>query len=234
MPCSTLSIFCLTIRPVGRIITTKRRLGVNDPNILNHTKKERIIQSTLELACEKGLRSVSMSQIAQSAGIKKSTLYSHFASKEEIISEMYLFLRKQANQNREIGSFDYGSYVEGKSLKEILLGNVLNYDRMNRSPQMERFYKVILSEKTLNPLAAQIMVAETRTMISATKQLFYAIMAKKVAHFENIDAAAVSFAMSVHAILDFRMDDNMAGSDASNGILEQYIDEFCRVYERNR
>ena len=197
---------------------------------MNNPNKEKIIRSTLELACERGLRSVSMSQIAEKAGIKKSTLYSHFSSKEEIISEMYLFLRKQANQNREIGSFDYGSYVEGRSLKEILLETVLSYDRMNQNPQMQMFYTVIISEKTLNPMAAEIMVTETRTMISATKQLFYAIMAKKVAYFEDIDSAAISFAMGIHAILDFRMDDGMAGSHASEGILEQDIDEFCRVY----
>ena len=175
-----------------------------------------------------------MSQIAEKAGIKKSSLYSHFSSKEQIISEMYLFLRKQANQNREIGHFDYGSFVEGKDLKEILMETVLSYDRMNHDPQMAMFYKVIISEKTLNSNAAEIMVAETNTMIRATKQLFYAIMAKKVAYFENIDAAAVSFAMGVHAILDFRMDDSMAGSDYSQGILEQYIDEFCRVYSADK
>lgn len=196
--------------------------------------KEKIIMAALELACENGLRSVSMSQIAEKAGIKKSSLYSHFSSKEQIISEMYLFLRKQANQNREIGHFDYGSFVEGKDLKEILMETVLSYDRMNHDPQMAMFYKVIISEKTLNPIAAEIMVAETNTMIRATKQLFYAIMAKKVAYFENIDAAAVSFAMGVHAILDFRMDDCMAGSDYSQGILEQYIDEFCRVYSADQ
>ena len=196
--------------------------------------KEKIIMATLELACKNGLRSVSMSQIAEKAGIKKSSLYSHFSSKEEIITEMYNYLRKQANQNREIGQFDYGSYVEGKDLKEILMGTVLSYDKMNRNPQMEMFYKVIISEKTLNPMAAEIMVAETNTMIWATKQLFYAIMAKKVAYFENIDAAAISFAMGIHAILDFRMDDCMAGGNKSNGILEQYIDEFCRVYSTDK
>ena len=83
-------------------------------------------------------------------------------------------------------------------------------------------------------LALTIMIAETNTMICATKQLFYAIMAKKVAYFENIDAAALSFAMGVHAILDFRMDDFIAGSDSSHGVLEQYIDEFCRVYSADK
>ena len=30
---------------------------------------------------------------------------------------MYIFLKKQANHNKEIGQLDYGSYAEGKSLK---------------------------------------------------------------------------------------------------------------------
>lgn len=192
--------------------------------------KEKIVMAALELACESGLRSLSMSRIAERAGIKKSSLYSHFASKEALISGMYASLRKQANHNREIGQFDYGSYVEGKGLKEILLGTVLDYEQMNLNPQMEMFYKVILSERTLNPAAAEIMVSETKTMIRATKQLFYAIAAKKVAAFDDIDSAAVSFAMGIHSILDFRMDDSTAGTDESHGILEQYIDEFCRAH----
>lgn len=192
--------------------------------------KEQIVMAALELTYENGLGGLSMSRIAEKAGIKKSSLYSHFPSKEAIISEMYVFLRKQANHNREIGQFDYGSYVEGKDLKEILLGTVRDYERMNMNPQMAMFYKVILSERTLNPTAAEIMVSETKTMIRATKQLFYAIMAKRVAFFDDIDSAAVSFAMGIHSILDFRMDDRTAGTDESRGLLEQYIDEFCRVY----
>ena len=48
--------------------------------------KEKIIMAALELACENGLRSVSMSHIAEKAGMKKSSLYSHFTSMEEIIT----------------------------------------------------------------------------------------------------------------------------------------------------
>lgn len=194
--------------------------------------KEKIILATLELASENGLRSISMSQIATRAGIKKSSLYSHFASKEEIITEMYTFLRFKANANRETGTFDYGQYVEGKTLKEILMETVKSYDAMNHDPNMTMFYKVIVSEKVFNPIAAEIMVAENKTMIWATKQLFYAIMAKKIAYFDNIDAAALSFAMGIHSILDYQWDDSMAGSNESSGLLETFINEFCHIYSK--
>ena len=45
--------------------------------------KEKIILSTLDLASKYGLKSLSMSQIAESVGIKKPSLYNHFNSKQE-------------------------------------------------------------------------------------------------------------------------------------------------------
>ena len=47
--------------------------------------KERIILATLDLAAEHGLKSHSMSQIAEAVGIKKPSLYNHFDSKETLI-----------------------------------------------------------------------------------------------------------------------------------------------------
>ena len=45
-------------------------------------KKEEIIIAVLDLAAEKGLGSVSMSQIAEKMGMRKPSLYNHFSSKE--------------------------------------------------------------------------------------------------------------------------------------------------------
>lgn len=63
-------------------------------------RKEEIIIATLELAAEKGLTAVSMAQIADRIGIKKASLYNHFKSKEEIIKQMYVYLRTQAKQRK--------------------------------------------------------------------------------------------------------------------------------------
>ena len=88
--------------------------------------------------------------------------------------------------------------------------------------------------------AAEIMAKETKTMIDATKTLFYALQVKGIADFGNVDAAAFSFAMAVHAIIDYRFDLEQAGLASGNDLLRDYIDEFCRLYgvgkgnEKNR
>lgn len=56
---------------------------------MSMNRKEEIVLITLELAAEKGLANVSMSMIADKIGIKKPSLYKHFASKEEIVEAMY-------------------------------------------------------------------------------------------------------------------------------------------------
>ena len=192
--------------------------------------KQEIIEATLDLACEKGLGRISMQQIADRVNLKKSSLYSHFKSKEEIIEGMYVYIRENTKQQTGNTDVDYGKIVEGRSLSEILTGVVDSYRNMGSTSDMNRFFAMIMSERAFDPIAAQIMVEETRKMITATKNLFYAISAKGIAHFDNPDGAAITFAMSVHSILDHESDSHHAGSDDADGEMDLFIDEFCRVY----
>lgn len=195
--------------------------------------KDKIVYAALELACEKGLAGVTMSQIARRVGLQKSSLYSHFSSKEDIIVEMYELLRNRAKVKSGSEETDYERFVENKSLREILQSAVMNYKKMNLEDDMAKFYRVIMSERSINKDAAAIMVKETQKMILATKQLFCAISNKNIATFENPDAAAVTFAMGVHSILDYECDLMMAGEEASQELMADFIDEFCRCYNKS-
>jgi AcrR family transcriptional regulator len=194
--------------------------------------KEQILAATLELAYEKGLGRISMSQIAEKVGIKKSSLYSHYKSKEEIIEKMYNFFREQAKEQYSTNVVDYGDFVSGHTMREILISVVNAYNKMNSDPKMQMFYKVIAAERTYNKEAADIMIAETKTMIHATKQLFYAMQIKSIAFFKNPDIAAASFALTVHAIIEYESDQKVAQSTKDLNMMEQYINEFCANYER--
>lgn len=193
-------------------------------------RKEEIIYATLELAAENGLGSVSMQQIANKIGITKASLYNHFASKEEIVDSMYEVLRSASKQKTQAAPLDYDKLTPDIPLSTILYGAVGSYKNMVYDPKMYLFYKVIMSERAINPAAAEIMVKETQTMIHATKTLFYALQVKGIAHFENVDAAAFSFAMTVHSIIDYECDLKHAGTESKNDMLQDYINEFCRIY----
>ena len=80
-------------------------------------KDQDILIKTLELASSRGLRSLSLSDIAKECGISKSTLYSHFESKEDLIERLYLFLREKAKERNNIPPVDYNVLFRNKTLK---------------------------------------------------------------------------------------------------------------------
>ena len=190
-------------------------------------RKEEIILTTLELAAEKGLAGVSMSMIADKIGIKKPSLYKHFSSKDEIVEAMYQFLRDKSKENANIKPVDYSILFSEKTAYEVLKGVMQGYINMNHQEQMLTFYKVIYSERSIQPMAAKIMAEETERMIIATKQLFYAMEIHKLLHFENADMSAVSFSMTVHGLMDYELDQKYGYDEAPKNLLDEYLKWFC-------
>lgn len=196
-------------------------------------RKEEILLVTLELAAENGLSNVSMAQIAEKIGIKKPSLYNHFKSKEEIIVAMYQYFRNESKEALSLTDIDYGALVKGKSMEEALNQAVLNYVNMISGGKMFLFYKVIYTERAINSNAAKIMVEETRRMIITTKSLFYALQAHRKVCIDDIDMAAASFAMTIHAMIDYQFDCSCSGEPASQDMVQNYIKWFCNQYGVN-
>lgn len=196
---------------------------------MSMNRKEEIVLITLELAAEKGLANVSMSMIADKIGIKKPSLYKHFASKEEIVEAMYEYLRRQAKEKANIKPIDYSTFFAGKTVYEILQSVVRGYIQMNHQEKILNFYKVIYSERSLNPMAAKIVAEETDKMMIATKQLFYAMEVHKLLHFTNPDMSAVSFAMTVHGLMDYELDQSngKCSYETDKNLLNDYLKWFC-------
>ena len=199
-------------------------------------RREEIIYATLELASEYGLKSVSLSQIADKVGIRKPSLYNHFTSKEELVKSMYTFLREKAKLGSSTTS-QADAFPEDKSLAQILMESISTYFNFLSDENMMKFFKVLYSERSISPVAAQIMLDETDRMISLTKNLFYGLVVHGKMKNENVDTAALSYAMTVHSLVDRQMDMVTAGqSDVHMAaklpkeILE-YIQWFCKQME---
>lgn len=115
-------------------------------------------------------------------------------------------------------------------MEEALTQSVANYSNINAENKMFSFYKVIYPERSVNPTAAKIMAEETRKMILATKNLFYALQVHKKIHVKDIDMAATSFAMTVHAMMDYQLDCSCSGEPVGQDMIQNYIKWFCNQY----
>ena len=179
-------------------------------------RKEEIILAALELASENGLKSVSMAQIAEKVNIKAPSLYNHFRSKNDIVKAMYSYLREKAQQNRSSGFADPAGFAS-KSLEQILLESLSAYLEIISDQNMMRFFRVLYSERSMNPPAAEILLEETEHMIRSTRNLFYALAVHGKMKSEGIDTAALTFALTVHSLIDYRMDKITAGKEEQFG-----------------
>lgn len=192
-------------------------------------RKEEIIYATLELASLNGLKSVSMSQIAEKVGIKAPSLYNHFTSKDEIIREMYGVLREQAKKNNSQKPIDYTKLFKEKNLEDILLESASFYMGMISDKNMMQFFKVLYSERSTNPTAAKIMVEETDRMIAQTRDLFYALAVHGKIANKSADMAAMTYALTIHSLIDYRMD--MITSGESEGLADDVSSVPAKIIE---
>ncbi len=204
-------------------------------------RKEEIIYAALELASVNGLKSVSLSQIAEKVGMKAPSLYNHFRSKDEIVKAMYSTLREKALKGRSTGFADPGE-LASTGLEQILTESISGYLGMISDRNMLQFFRVLYSERSLDPLAAEIMLDETEHMIQATRNLFYALAVHGKMKSDGIDTAAVTFALTVHSLIDYRMDMLTAGKADSFGDnqssftkeLTAFVKWFCEQVGGNR
>lgn len=197
-------------------------------------KDQDILIKTLELASSRGLRSLSLSDIAKECGISKSTLYSHFESKEDLIERLYLFLREKAKERNNIPPVDYNALFKDRTLKEILRTVTSSYSSMVQDKDLNAFYRVVLSEKSFSPIAAAIYTEETNTMLLTTRNLFYALSSKGWAHFSDVDNEAMVFAFTFHSILVLGEDDRTAGTAVSEGLLDSFLEYFSSIHSKGK
>lgn len=69
--------------------------------------KEKIFEVSLDLFSKKGYDSVSLREIAEEVGIRKSSIYSHYPSKESILMDIFEYFTKQFEYDNLFSTDDY-------------------------------------------------------------------------------------------------------------------------------
>ncbi len=84
-------------------------------------KKKAILESTLELIKENGFHGTPMSLVAKKACVACGTIYHYFSSKEELIAELYAYVRQQ------MSDAVFKADDEQKELKERFFNFIISH-----------------------------------------------------------------------------------------------------------
>lgn len=126
-------------------------------------KKQAALEATLELIAEQGFHGTPMSQIAQKANIGVGTIYRYFSGKEELINELYIFIKKRMTDTI------LRNYQKEKPVTENfiqVLQEIINY--MAAHPTELSFHE----QYSNSPLITQATKAQGVQIMEPIEELF--------------------------------------------------------------
>jgi AcrR family transcriptional regulator len=77
---------------------------IGEAAVVSKDKRATIFQAALELIAERGFHGAPMSLVAQRAGVSAGIIYHYFASKEELIHELYRHVEADLSRALLVGS----------------------------------------------------------------------------------------------------------------------------------
>lgn len=122
--------------------------------------KDKIFDLSIKLFSKKGFNTVSIRDIAGEVGIKQSSLYNHFRSKDEILRDIYEFFKAEAAKAfPALENLD--EIIENSTPLEFFRrGNQLFLEHM-LSVRMEKIWRILLIEQCSDQRAANIVLEES-------------------------------------------------------------------------
>jgi AcrR family transcriptional regulator len=131
---------------------------MEDQKLKGNTKptKERIFDVSLELFADKGFDAVSVREIARNVGIRESSIYNHYPSKDAIMDSIFAYFQKELIKMRppEARNPD--------KIKEITPD--IFHERVNRTldilrtPKMAKIFQISSSEQFRDERAKNIIL----------------------------------------------------------------------------
>lgn len=130
--------------------------------------KQEIMEAALDLFSVQGYEATSVSQIAEAVGIRKASMYSHFASKQEILDALVQEVMEQYNRHSIFAQADWDDSAFTKDKQDIshdtavrmILGQV-RY--ILHDPMVSRSRRLLTIEQFQNPELSRLQTKQNYT-----------------------------------------------------------------------
>ncbi len=136
----------------------------------NRSTKQKVLDAALDLLSTQGFEATSVSQIADEVGIRKASMYSHFASKLKILESLMPEIMKQyewysifSESNKDnFSSFNDEKDLNIDTLTQMIIGQI-RY--IIHEPQISKVRKMLTIEQFRNPGLAKVQTKQNYTNV---------------------------------------------------------------------
>lgn len=197
--------------------------------------KQEILNAALDLFSEQGYEATSISQIAAAAGIRKSTMYSHYVSKQDILDALTSQVLEQYNKRSIFLHADRNDESFAETEKDLspdgaerLIFEHIRY--IIHDPTISKARKMLTIEQFRNKQMAELQTIRNYTSVMNyfTGLIRFFINRGKMKDGDaEIMAAQLSLPVSVWINLCDREPDR---EEEIVGLIERHIRQFFKVY----
>lgn len=139
------------------------------------SNREKILEIAIKLIGTSGYDAVSIRNITREVGIKESSFYNHFKSKEALLDEIFVMMEKDLNRIRP-GKSEIEELCSKMSLKQFLNHRLNRFLKGWQNPVARYLWFVVSQQQYKNKKAAALIVQETERSVEMFVAAFKILM----------------------------------------------------------
>lgn len=168
----------------------------------NLNTKQKIFNTAVELFSQRGFNGVSIRDITRQVGIKESSLYNHYKSKDEILNVIFSYYQKEIEKMIPTES-EMVELVDNHTPYEALKEMLNKSKTHGENPLVGKIYRIICMEKFKNEQARDISLNEmSSAAISSIEKVIALMIEKKVIKQVDTKVIAKEYFYVIHSLVD--------------------------------
>ena len=196
--------------------------------------KRSIMETALQLFSVQGYDATSISQIADAVGIRKASLYSHFASKQDILDSLLEEVLQQYEQHSVFAGKDWEKDPSGLPMNSdeavTMVQGQLQY--IVHDPLIQRGRKMLVIEQFRNSRLAKIQTRQNYTdIMSYFTGMIRCLIEKGVLKDEDPQMMSSQFCLPVTVWLQLCDREPEREAEVMD-LVGKHIRQFYRVYQK--
>lgn len=155
--------------------------------------KEKLFQAAIDLYSKKGYGNVSIRELGAVVGIKESSIYNHFSSKQAILDEITAYFIKVFDQQTP-PAVVAADYIAGCDEDAFITLAKQSYQHYINDPLVRKIWKILSMEKFSNPdVNALLKKTLIDDAIAYQTEVFKILNERGILVAEDPEAIAIEF-----------------------------------------
>ena len=197
--------------------------------------KEQILDAALDLFSVQGYEATSIAQIADAVGLRKASLYSHFASKQDILDTLVDELTRQFNQHSLFARADWDNPEFTKDKRgmtpEAIGAMVKGQIRYNiHDPKISKVRKLLTIEQFQNETLKKIQSKQSyEDVLKYNTGLIRFLIREEILREDDPEIMAAQFAWPISMWMNL-CDREPEREVEAMELMDKHIRQFFRIY----